>query len=514
VAGLLLGGLLASLTVLMSEPVYQTHVRFFISTSATGDTASAAYEGNLFSQQRITSYAELIADQQVASAVIDDLNLDLTTDQLASRLAVVVIPNTVIMDVTVSDPSAPRAVAIARAIQGEFNRVVTALETPPGGVTSSVTVHVITDPQLPSAPSSPRPVRDITVGMVLGLLVAGAALLLRARLDTRVRDPEHAALELGAPALGVVLQDRALKDEHVLSPESMTPTAEGLRQVGTNLTFLDMAEQPRLVAVTSSMPGEGKTTVATNLAVQLAEEGRRVVLVEADLRHPQLAETLGLTGEAGLSQVLDGSVEPSSALQSYGETGRLRVVVAGPPVTHPGTLLGSPRMRAWLEKLLEDTDLVILDTAPLLSVADTSRLLPLLDGAVVCARWGVVTAKELAQARGALERVGATALGVVVTFVPRSAAPAVGHGAAYRRDEPSTWATADPRRRGWRRRLRSGTADAANPVSAQEAPSDRPLEDASTGDGAPPSAPLEATDQRPAGPTPLAAGADPGSDDK
>jgi hypothetical protein len=220
-----------------------------------------------------------------------------------------------------------------------------------------------------------------------------------------------------------------------------------------------------------------------------------------------MAEILGLTGDEGLTQVLNGSAEPRAALQQFGGTGRLRVMVAGPPVPNPGTLLGSKAMGELLSTLLDSNDLVVLDTPPLLSVADTSRLLPLTDGAVVCARWGVVHAKELAKARGALARVGARALGVVVTFVPRSAAPKVGNGAAHRQNgHPTT--TAKPERlwrRAWRRHRPEPGVDSAavgRPRRADAAP-DRAEEKAAAISGASPSTPGVSTHPRMPAPLPM-----------
>jgi capsular exopolysaccharide synthesis family protein len=303
----------------------------------------------------------------------------------------------------------------------------------------------------------------------------------RARLDTRIRDSERAARHLDAPSIGVLLQDPELARLKVLPGSSTAPAAETLRQVGTNLDFIDVDNPPRVLTITSSVPGEGKTTLATNLAIQLAGDGKRVVLVDADLRRPRAARFLGAAEGAGLTQVLNGSAPLADVLQQIGDSGRLHFLAAGPAVPNPGALLGSARMAELLETLRQTHDVVLLDAAPLLAVADTSRLVPLTDGAVVCARWGAVHDRELAQTRRTLARVGARTLGVVLTFLPRSAAAEVGYGSVYGEDAAAgkSWRDQVARRLG-RSRPAAPPTEPTSGASPAAPAADQPLGEPAT----------------------------------
>lgn len=427
--GALLGGALAEVLVLVAAPVYTTETRFFISMSAA-DSTNAAYEGNLFSQQRVTSYAELVTDQRVTAAVINQLGLDVTPAELADQMEATVVPNTVILAVAVSDPSPTRAVEIAQATSQSFADVVTVLETPQGSRASTVDVHVIAAPLLPQVPTSPRPLRDVATGLVVGFAVAAAVALLRRRLSTRIRTGDQAAEHVGAPVVGMTLVDEDLAAGKVLSTTSSSETLEAIRRIRTNLDFIKAGDPPKVLVVTSAMPGEGKTALAVNLAVQFAAEGRSVTLVDADLRQPGVTRWLDLPGEVGLADVVDGSAELEEAVQSLDSHDRLEVLAAGAAPPDPAGLLTSSPMQQLLETLRKRSDIVILDASSLLPVADTSGLAGLADGVLMCVRWGSTKQGQLRQSRLALERVNARVLGVVLTSVDRSAAAADGYAEA------------------------------------------------------------------------------------
>jgi capsular polysaccharide biosynthesis protein len=167
--GLLLGSGAAAGVVASSAPQYQATMQLFVSTSGSSDVTDAV-QGSQFSQQRVASYAELLEGRDLAKAVISRLGLEIPADELTERIEAAAVPETVLLDVTVTDPSPERALAIARAIAPAFSARVTELETPDGASTSPVQVAVVTTPELPTRPSSPDVLRTLAVGAVLGLL--------------------------------------------------------------------------------------------------------------------------------------------------------------------------------------------------------------------------------------------------------------------------------------------------------------------------------------------------------
>ncbi|MBB3083223.1 capsular exopolysaccharide synthesis family protein [Geodermatophilus sabuli] len=415
--GLLLGGLAAAAITLMTTAVYTSHTQLFVSTTDSSSTAEV-FQGNQFAEKRIASYAELLTSQELAARVVADLGLDLTPGELVSRIDAAPVSGTVVLDVGVTDPSPEQAQRIARTVADEFVTAVEELETPAGALTSPVKVTVFGAADLPGSPSAPQPVLNLAVGLVIGVGVGAATAVVRARLDRSVKDPDEVADLAGAPIIGVVLRDDALEDDHRIDPQSSGRSAEAYRHLQTNLQFLDVDTPPRVLMVSSAMPSEGKTTVAVNLALSLADAGKRVALIEADLRRPRVISYLGLVDGAGLTNVLTGQAQVEEVEQPYGKDGALVVVGAGPTAPNPAQLLASGAMRALLEELRAGHDYVILDAPPLLPVADATGLAVLVDGVLLSVRHGNTTKEQVQRTRATLDRVGARTIGAVLNIVP------------------------------------------------------------------------------------------------
>jgi capsular exopolysaccharide synthesis family protein len=429
--GLLLGGLVAAAVTLVTTPVFTSHTQLFVSTTDSSSTAEA-FQGNQFAEKRIASYAELLTSQELAARVVAELGLDLTPGELASRIDAAPVSGTVVLDVSVTDPSPVAAQRIARTVADQFIAAVAELETPAGSLTSPVRVTVFGAADLPRSPSAPQPVLDLAVGLVIGFGLGAVTAVVRARLDRSLKDPDEVADLAGAPVIGLVLRDDELEERHRVDLESSSRSAEAYRHLQTNLQFLDVDTPPRVLMVSSAMPSEGKTTVAVNLALALADAGQRVALIEADLRRPRVTSYLGLVNGVGLTNVLTGRVRAEEVAQAYGD-GDLVVIGAGPSAPNPAQLLASGAMRALLEQLRESHDYVVLDAPPLLPVADATGLAVLADGVLLSVRHGSTTREQLQRTRDTLDRVGARTVGAVLNIVPArdDVSAAYGYSAEY-----------------------------------------------------------------------------------
>jgi capsular exopolysaccharide synthesis family protein len=205
----------------------------------------------------------------------------------------------------------------------------------------------------------------------------------------------------------------------------------------TNLRFADVDNPPRTIVVTSSMPGEGKSTSACNLALTLALTGSKVVLVEADLRKPRVCEYLGLDSGAGLTNVLAGQNTLDDVLVSW-RRGTLTVLPSGPVPPNPSELLGSQHMGNLVKALSAGFDYVVIDTPPLLPVTDAAVLATLTDGALLIARHGKTSRDDVERAARSLEAVNARLLGTVLNAVPlRASGYGYGYGYGYAEDKPA-----------------------------------------------------------------------------
>ncbi len=196
-----------------------------------------------------------------------------------------------------------------------------------------------------------------------------------------------------------------------------SPAAEAFRSLYINLSFSQQERKLRSLVVTSPGPGEGKSITLANLAVVAAQMGQRVILVDGDLRKPQLSELFGLHNDSGLTNVVAGSSNAESALQAVAEVPGLRVLTSGPLPPSPTTVLASRRMGELADELAEQADLLLLDAPPVLTVSDASVLASRVNGVLLVLNAGQTKRENARRAKDALEKVNAQIIGVVLTNV-------------------------------------------------------------------------------------------------
>jgi len=423
---------------LLTTPLYQASTRLFVSATSGGSSVSDLYQGNLFSQQRVLSYAELLNGETVAQRTIDKLGLDVNADELRARIKASVKPDTVLIDVQVLDESPVRARDIANTLSDEFVALVTELETPKAGVQPDARVVVEQRATIPSKPVVPNPIRNIGLGLGLGLLLGVGLAVLRDLLDNTVKDPQALEELIDTSVVGYIPLDKELRKVPAIAFASENSgAAEAFRKLRTNLQFLAVDSPPRLIVITSSSPGEGKSTTSINIALTLAEAEHNVLLVDGDLRRPTLAKYLDLVGEVGFSTVLSGAAAVDDVLQPT-KFPRLTVLAAGAIPPNPSELLGSLTAKKLLSDLRNRFDYVIVDSSPLLAVTDGAVLAANADGALIVTRFGETKREQVAHAVGMLNDVGASLLGAVLTMIPARGSDSYGYNSYYGDRKPES----------------------------------------------------------------------------
>ena len=418
----------AALTSQMT-PMYASTARVFISTTPSNSTD--AYQGGLFSQQRVSSYVDLLSGLELSQHVIDDLNLDMSATTLASKIKASVVPDTVVLKITVTDPSPIQAQRINDGVVVQLQKFVAELETPPGKDVPLLKATVVDSPRLPAAPVSPQPVRNIALALVLGLLLGFGLAVLREVLDNSVKRVGDVPSLGETPVLGSMVYDQEIQTQPLISALTPhAPRAEAYRVLRTNLSFIDVDQASKAFVVTSSVPNEGKSTVAVNAAIALASTGQRVLLVDGDMRRPQVATLLSLEARVGLTNVLVGSASQEEVVQHHSPSG-LDVLAAGPIPPNPAELLQSKAMRDLLAKLRNDYEVIVIDGPPLLPVTDAALLASETDGAVLVVRHGKTTKDQLAGAVERLDSVGSAPLGIVFNMIPTKRGSKYGYGYGY-----------------------------------------------------------------------------------
>ncbi|MBE7194199.1 MAG: polysaccharide biosynthesis tyrosine autokinase [Gordonia polyisoprenivorans] len=416
VVGLAAGIAITVTTTKMYEATATLYVQF--SSGASSTSSSDVSNTSTFVQDQVQSLTDFANSDQVTKRVVNQLHLAMTPDDLASKISADAPLNKTLINIHATDEDATLAANITNRVVADFSVAVeNASRVDPSGP-PLLSVNVTHAARVPSAPVKPNKVLNIGLGFVLGLLLGVGIVILRDVLDNTVKGPSDLEA-LDIPILGMVpLDKRTPKMPIAFRGDPHSSRSEAYRQVRTNLAFVNVDDTPRIIAVTSAIPGEGKTTTAMNLAAALADAGSRVVLVEADLRRPTIAQVLGLSPDIGFTTVLIGQASLEDALQNAGRN--LAVLTCGPVPPNPSELLVSEQARSLIRSVAEHADFVVIDTAPLLPVADGSEVAAMADATLVVHRAGKTTRDQVMRSVEALSKVGEKPVGVVLNMVSRS----------------------------------------------------------------------------------------------
>jgi capsular exopolysaccharide synthesis family protein len=433
----LLGIGVATVITAVSPKVYKANVQVFVSFDAdAANTPTAAYAGNAALTAEVATFAELIDTPKILQGIQKDLNLSLTNSQLKGKISAEAPTTQTLVLIHATDGSPSAAAAIANSAASQFVKFIQEVKTSSETKQSQVRLFVTQPATAPSSPDSPNAIINIALGVVLGLLIGVGLAIARDVLDNRIRDVEVLGKTANQPVMGTIVEDPvAVKHPIATRAGTRNIRAENFRQLRANLQFANVDEHPRVIAITSSVPNEGKTMVAMNLASTLAEIGFTVCLVDADLRRPTVAKMMGLPSPVGLTSVLINQIDLNDALQKVGTN--LYVLSSGPTPPNPSEVLASSYVRETIRALLVHVDYVVIDTAPLLPVADGAEVAALADGALLVARYNMTTDSQVKRAVAALRQVDAKLVGVVMNRIPTRRASEYGY--TYYRTEKSSY---------------------------------------------------------------------------
>lgn len=405
----------ASLAV---TPRYTATTRLFFGVEGTGSAAEMA-QGSSFAERQMTSYAEVARSPLVLDPVIRDLGLDTNAVNLAPAIVATVPSETVILELAVTDPDPRRAAAIANAVGSQVSEVAAGLSPDRSDGSQAVRATTLAQAGVPMSSSSPNVPLNLALGLVVGLLLGLGVALIRNVMDTKVRSEQDVRALTDAPILGVIAFDDGVPSHPViLRDDPRGAPAEAIRRLRTNLQFVGAAGRSRSIVVSSSVPGEGKTTAAINVAVSVADAGSKVLLIDADLRRPSVAEYLGMEGRVGLTTVLIGKANLEDVVQPYSDT-TLDVLTAGQVPPNPSELLGSIAMKNLLAVAAEKYDMVVIDSPPVLPVTDSAVLGRQVDGALIIAGMDRIHRPQLRDTLDSLDTGGCTVLGLVINKIAR-----------------------------------------------------------------------------------------------
>lgn len=401
----------------LSTPEYQATTRLYVAVQ-TGGTQSATElnQGSSAAQTKVQGYIPVVTSEPVLAPVIEELGLDRTVRSLGGAVSVTSPKGSQLLEVSVVDTDAARAARVANAIGASVGSVVADLEQPLADGSSPVKITMLQQATTPTGAINPRPSFNLALGVLLGIALAVAAIFLRSMLDTRIRSAADVATVTEQPVLGAI----GFNTDHVTKPLFMrdaprSALGEAMRDLRTNIAYLAGQGETQTVMVTSATQSEGKTTTSANLAIAMAESDAKVLVIDADLRRPRIADVFDIEGGAGLSDVLVGRAEPADVVQPWGASG-LHVLPAGRIPPNPSELLGSQSMRHLMDELEREYDFIVVDAPPLLPVTDAAVLSKVCSGAIVTTSARSGRKALLRAAIDRLDKIGARVLGIVVTM--------------------------------------------------------------------------------------------------
>ena len=309
----------------------------------------------------------------------------------------------------------------------------------------SADISVVDLASLPIQPSSMSPIRMGAIGVLFGLVGGLAIAILLEKMDTRMRDSKQIQELLGLPAIAIIPQTswKAKEPDEEVTPgpellwDFRSPFAEAIRVFRTSIQLSSTSRGSRVIAVTSCQPGEGKSTLSMNLAAALAQGGKKVILVDTDMRRPSVYWRLGLSDKKGLSEFLTGLESLNDVTQRHKTLTTLDVIPSGISPPLPADLLASDQMKQLIQKLRESYEYVIFDTPPVLSVTDPLIVATLADGMVLVIRQGYCTRAMLMRAAEVFRDVEVKVYGFVLNGVDASLPEYYGYLGYYSYDYKS-----------------------------------------------------------------------------
>lgn len=407
-----LGG--AALVSAFTTPEYQGSSQLFVTTTG-GASVAEAYQGNLFSKERVTSYAALAAGKQVAQRTIDSLGIDMSATDLIAKITATPQPESVLLDIAVLDPDPTLARDLANTVAAQTSQLVSELETSARGGSPAASATLVELADTPTSPVTPQWPRNLVLGAVAGLLLGLIIAVLRDRFDTSVKTTDSLAELVSAPTVGVIPIEKFEKGTHpVLFGTDRPAASEAFRELRTNLSFVGATKEARVLVFTSPRAASGTTTAVASLGVALGEVGHTVILVDADLRAPDLASHFGVSSDIGLSTVLAGQTPLVDAVQGTSHLG-VSILASGALPPNPSELLSTEILVDLVKELRSTYDFVLIDTSPVLPVTDAALLAKSADGALLLSRYGKTKRVDVSKAADKLHLVGANVLGSVLT---------------------------------------------------------------------------------------------------
>ncbi len=472
----LLAGIASLFISLRIAPIYKSTTTVLVNEAPA--TKSADYSSVLMSKQLTSTYAEMMANDLVLGQVAEQVKISNPPEEIRKWIEINPVRDTQIIQVSVRTTDPEFSARIANSIVSAFSNQIQEIQTKRFAqskltletqlaeterqisnfvelanqatnseekdrldakvmeyralysnlLTSyeqirlseaqSVSSVVQVAPAIPNTiPVEPNIWRNTILAALIGFLFAVGILIVRESLDDTVKTPNEISRKFNLPILGVISHHDSEGNSPITLLEPRSPIAESYRALRTNISYASVDRPLRTLLITSAVPGDGKSTTIINLGVVLAQNGKKVIIADCDLRRPQIHTHFGLTNRHGMSTLFSHSAEVLNSVRQTTGVDGLTVITSGSLPPNPSELMGSQKLQSILSTMRNSADIILIDTPPALTVTDASALAPSLDGILLVVRPGKTRSSALRQTIEQLRQVNARILGVVLNDV-------------------------------------------------------------------------------------------------
>lgn len=412
------------LTFCVMEPQYEAFATFVVGVGRPlSHNENFEYSDVLLNEKLVSTYEEIAKSISISDTVVKNLNLNITYEEFAKKVKVVQVENTQVIKIKIRDKDPVLAARIANEFSKNFLTHIMA-------IMKMENVQILDRAKVPVKPISPRPALYLAISGLLGVFSSVFMILIYQYFDTSIKTPKDVENNLGLPVIGRVFTFTKGKDEGnrgvILQAGTWSPIAEAIRGLRANIQFLSASKNIKTIVITSAGIGEGKSTISAGLAVSVAQVNKKVLLIDCDLRRPALHTYFGGSNDTGITNYLSEDVAYRDLIQ-YGKTDYLYFLPSGPIPPNPAELLASYKFEIFLKDIVQEYDMVIMDSPPIGLVTDAAVLSTVSDGVIFVCSVKQCTIEAAKYALSLIRDVNARVLGVVLNKIPLKESPYYKH---------------------------------------------------------------------------------------
>ncbi|MCX7714894.1 MAG: polysaccharide biosynthesis tyrosine autokinase [Clostridia bacterium] len=426
-------------SVFFAVPTYKATVPVIIGSiqqkvdPATG-TNLQTYSDLMMYQKLVETYCQFVKTRIVVEDAIKNSGIKVDYDKAIKMISAAAKEDTEFMEISVVSPNKYEAALFANSLAESLKSITFKIK-------NIDNVQLVDEAAVPEYPMNKSLVTYLFVSFIFGIGLSIGIILLTHMLDNTVKDADAVQKSLGVSAIGSIPFEPHLnkeknndmyniQDDIVTYHKPTSLTSESYKTLRTNLQFSLIDKKMCAISITSCMPGEGKSTVISNLAVTLAQSGKKVILVDCDLRKPSIHKKFELPNNSGLTNILLGEKELSSLIQKT-PVDNLYILTSGTIPPNPSEILSSQKYLDLINSLKMQYDFVFIDAPPVLVVTDAQIIAGNIDGVLLVAQYGAAEKAALLKAKESLDIVDAKCLGVVINQIPKKEIGYYGYGKKY-----------------------------------------------------------------------------------